>query len=51
MGWIIVTIILTIITTILCFALFNLLKKNEILEDFIANKVKLSKTATKGLNK
>ena len=36
MGWIIATIILTIITTILCFALFNLLKKNEILEDFIA---------------
>ena len=36
MGWIIVTIILTIITTILCFALFNLLKKNETLEDFIA---------------
>ena len=36
MGWIIATIILTIITTILCFALFNLLKKNEILEDFIS---------------
>ena len=36
MGWIIATIILTIITTILCFALFNLLKKNETLEDFIA---------------
>ena len=35
MGWIIATIILTIITTILCFALFNLLKKNESLEDFI----------------
>ena len=36
MGWIIATIILTIITTILGFALFNLLKKNEILEDFIS---------------
>ena len=36
MGWIIATIILTIITSILCFALFNLLKKNETLEDFIA---------------
>ena len=36
MGWIIATIILTVITTILIFALFNLLKKNEILEDFIA---------------
>ena len=35
MGWIIATIILTIITTILGFALFNLLKKNETLEDFI----------------
>ena len=35
MGWIIVTIILTIITTSLGFALFNLLKKNESLEDFI----------------
>ena len=36
MGWIIATIILTIITTILSFALWNLLKKNESLEDFIA---------------
>ena len=36
MGWIITTIILTIIITILGFALFNLLKKNETLEDFIA---------------
>ena len=36
MGWIIATIILTIITTVLIFALFNLLKKNEALEDFIA---------------
>ena len=36
MGWIIATIILTIITTSLGSALRNLLKKNEILEDFIA---------------
>jgi|TARA_R100000482_G_C5002587_1_gene92164 peptidoglycan hydrolase CwlO-like protein len=35
MGWTIATIALTIITTILVFALFNLLKKNESLEDFI----------------
>tara|TARA_Y100001973_G_C5113744_1_gene289041 strand:+ start:43 stop:297 length:255 start_codon:yes stop_codon:yes gene_type:complete len=35
MGWIIATIILTIIVTILGFALYNLLKKNETLEDFI----------------
>ena len=35
MGWTIATIILTIIITILGFALFNLLKKNEALEDFI----------------
>ena len=35
MGWTIATIILTILTTILSFALFNLLKKNEALEDFI----------------
>ena len=36
MGWIITTIILTIIVTTLSFALFNLLKKNEALEDFIS---------------
>tara|TARA_R110000796_G_scaffold88183_1_gene189890 strand:- start:472 stop:726 length:255 start_codon:yes stop_codon:yes gene_type:complete len=36
MGWTIATIILIIITTILCFALFNLIKKNETLEDFIS---------------
>ena len=35
MGWIIATIILTILTTIMSFALWNLLKKNESLEDFI----------------
>ena len=36
MGWTIATIILTITVTSLSFALFNLLKKNEALEDFIA---------------
>ena len=35
MGWIIATIILTIATTTMGFALMNLLKKNETLEDFI----------------
>ena len=35
MGWTIATILLIIITTILGFALFNLIKKNEALEDFI----------------
>ena len=36
MGWIIATIILTIIILAMSFALINLLKKNEKLEDFIA---------------
>ena len=36
MGWIIATIILTIIITAMSFALINLLKKNEKLEDFIS---------------
>jgi len=36
MGWTISTILLIIITIILGFALFNLLKKNEALEDFIS---------------
>jgi lipid A disaccharide synthetase len=36
MGWTISTIILTILITIMGFALYNLLKKNENLEDFIA---------------
>ena len=35
MGWIIATIILIITVTIMSFALINLLKKNEALEDFI----------------
>ena len=35
MGWTISTMILTVITTILFFVLYNLLKKNETLEDFI----------------
>ena len=36
MGWTISSIILIIIVTIMSFALRNLLKKNETLEDFIA---------------
>ena len=36
MGWIIATIILSIILTAMVFALRNLLIKNEKLEDFIA---------------
>jgi len=36
MGWIIATIILTIIITALSFALRNLLIKNEKLDDFIS---------------
>jgi len=36
MGWTITTIILIIIVTSMSFALMNLIKKNEILEDFIA---------------
>ena len=36
MGWIIATIVLTITTTAMGFALVNLLKKNETLEDFIS---------------
>ena len=36
MGWIISTIILVIIITVLGFAIWNLLKKNEALEDFIS---------------
>ena len=36
MGWTIATIILIITVTIMSFALINLLKKNEKLEDFIS---------------
>ena len=36
MGWTIATIVFIIIVTILGFALYNLLKKNEALEDFIS---------------
>ena len=36
MGWIIATIVLIIITTAMGFAIVNLLKKNETLEDFIS---------------
>ena len=49
MGWTIATIILTIITTILGFALFNLLKKNESLEDFIAKQSEAIQTCDKRL--
>ena len=35
MGWTIATIILTIVVTAMSFALINLLRKNEKLEDFI----------------
>jgi peptidoglycan hydrolase CwlO-like protein len=35
MGWTIATIVLIILITIMGFALYNLLKKNEDLEDFI----------------
>ena len=35
MGWTIATIILIITVTIMSFALINLVKKNEALEDFI----------------
>ena len=49
MGWIIVTIALTVVTTILGFALFNLLKKNESLEDFIAKQSEAIQTCDKRL--
>ena len=49
MGWIIATIILTILTTILSFALFNLLKKNEALEDFITKQSEAINTCDKRL--
>ena len=49
MGWIIATIALTVVTTILGFALFNLLKKNESLEDFIAKQSEAIQTCDKRL--
>ena len=49
MGWTIATIILTILTTILGFALFNLLKKNEALEDFITKQSEAVNTCDKRL--
>ena len=49
MGWIIATIALTVVTTILGFALFNLLKKNESLEDFIAKQSEVIQTCDKRL--
>ena len=50
MGWIIATIILTIITTSLGFALLNLLKKNEALEDFITKQSDAINKCNKRLN-
>ena len=50
MGWTIATIILTIITTILSFALLNLLKKNETLEDFISKQSEAVNECGKRLN-
>ena len=49
MGWIISTIILTILITVLGFALFNLLKKNEDLEDFISKQSEAINTCDKRL--
>ena len=49
MGWIISTIILTILITVLGFALFNLLKKNEDLEDFITKQSEAINTCDKRL--
>ena len=49
MGWIIATIILIILVTILIFALFNLLKKNESLEDFISKQSEAIQTCDKRL--
>ena len=56
MGWTIATIILIITTTVLGFALYNLLKKNETLEDFISKQseainqcdIRLKQIDTKG---
>tara|TARA_Y100001972_G_C7529366_1_gene266796 strand:+ start:199 stop:453 length:255 start_codon:yes stop_codon:yes gene_type:complete len=50
MGWIIATIVLTIITTSLGFALWNLLKKNESLEDFITKQSDAINKCNKRLN-
>ena len=49
MGWTIATIIHIILTTVLGFALYNLLKKNEILEDFIAKQSEAVKECDKRL--
>ena len=49
MGWIISTIILVIIVTILGFAIWNLLKKNEALEDFISKQSEAINTCDKRL--
>ena len=50
MGWIISSIILIIIVTIMSFALRNLLKKNETLEDFIAKQSEAINACDQRLN-
>jgi len=57
MGWTIATIILSMIITAMGFALINLLKKNEKLEDFISKQsdavnacdIRLKKIDSKGI--
>jgi len=56
MGWTIATIILIILVTIMGFSIYNLLKKNENLEDFISKQseaiqscdIRLKQIDTKG---
>ena len=50
MGWIIATIVLTIIVTALSFALRNLLIKNEKLEDIIENYETFISKQSEGIN-
>ena len=49
MGWTIATIILIITVTIMSFALINLVKKNEALEDFITKQSEAVNTCGKRL--
>ena len=49
MGWIITTIVLVILTTIMSIAIRNLLRKNELLEDFIAKQSEAINACDKGL--
>ena len=50
MGWIIATIILSMALTAMIFALWNLLKKNEALEDFITKQSDAINKCNKRLN-